>query len=95
MRIRCEGRLWSVWLEDDGTIDTVIAVQPVARPRNTAKNFKMYPSDAHGPYFPSQTVRFDGEYAASYRDSSGCMTKRGLQELGAEAVESYDFERMN
>ena len=29
MRIRCNNRLWEVYLGDDGTLDTVIEVRPV------------------------------------------------------------------
>lgn len=30
MRIKYDGKLWDVYLLDDGTLDTVISVQPVA-----------------------------------------------------------------
>ena len=84
MKIREQGRLWNVWLEDDGTLDTVIGIQPVAIRHQHA---------GQGPeYWPSLSVRFDGEYAADWRFDSGEMSEEGIRALGREAIESYDFE---
>jgi hypothetical protein len=82
MRIREDGKLWDVWLCDDGTLDTVIAVQPVA-PKRRASGGQV------AEYWPPVETRFDGEYAAEYRDKTGAMSERGLRELGREAVQDY------
>jgi hypothetical protein len=37
-------------------------------------------------------VRFDCEFAASYRDKDGAMTARGLRELAIDACESGALE---
>lgn len=92
MRIRYAGKLWDVQLEDDGTMDTVVSVSPVTRPRNTAENANKYPNDSQGPYYPWQEVRFDSEYASEHRRPNGEMTMRGLRILGQEAAEAYDFD---
>lgn len=76
MRIRHDGKLWDVFLMDDGTVDTVISVQPIARAKNA--------------YSAPREVRFDSEYAAQFRRSGGSMTLRGLRELGREAIEDYE-----
>jgi hypothetical protein len=81
MRIRYAGKLWDVRLVDDGTLDTVIAVQPV-RPQSR-------PAGQEPIYFPEYEARFDMEFAASYRRTDGAMTFRGLRELGREAAEGY------
>ena len=83
MRIRTDGRLWDVFLADDGTLDTVITVQPVA-PRRKPRGQKP-------EYWPEQTERFSQEFAADYRRSDGSMTKNGLRALGLEAIEAYEF----
>lgn len=46
-------------------------------------------SDYHGH---QKDVRFDGEFTSTYRLADGSMTKRGLKELGLEAIESLEEE---
>jgi hypothetical protein len=87
MRIRSDGKLFDVCLENDGTLDTVISVQPVA----PKKRYRNAPNDTE--YFPRVETRFDCEYASQYRDKDGAMTERGLRELGREAcADYYEFE---
>lgn len=74
VRFRYAGRLWEATLIDDGTLDTVIRVMPVAGDE------------------PAWECRFDGEYAATFRDKSGAMTERGLRELGKEAADAYPYD---
>ena len=81
MRVRTDGRLWDVTLRDDGTMDTVIEVQPVAVRRQLAGQQR--------EYWPAETVRFDADHAADCRDRDGAMTTRGLRELGLEAIGDY------
>lgn len=81
MKLRQDGRLWEVFLCDDGTMDTVISVQPV---RAKSRRVNRDPE-----YYKTQETRFDMEYAWSYRRSDGSMTLRGLRKLGREAIESY------
>lgn len=81
MKLKHDGRLWEVFLCDDGTMDTVISVQPVRMK-----------SGVHGQnpeYYPIIEERFDCEFASQYRRADGSMTLRGLRELGKEAIESY------
>jgi hypothetical protein len=87
MRIRYAGKLWDVWLEDDGTMDTVISIQPVAKSKQNLNT-----SGTGNPeyYYPRQEMRFDSEYASEFRRPNGEMTMRGLRILGQEAAESYD-----
>ena len=46
-------------------------------------------SDYHGH---TTEVRFDGEFASSYRRRDGSMTVSGLRALGLEAIESLEEE---
>ena len=85
MRIRLDGKLWDVWLEDDGTMDTVISVQPVAPKRRAS-------GGQEAEYWPCVETRFDGEYASYYRDKqTGAMSERGLRVLGKEAAAYYSY----
>lgn len=86
MRIKSDGRLFDIWLCDDGTMDTVISIQPVA----PKKKYANAPNDTE--YWPAEEVRFDGEFASSFRDKDGAMTDKGLRELGREAATDYQFE---
>lgn len=97
MRIRYAGKLWDVWLQDDGTLDTVISVQPVGRPKahsyslDGGMTYYDYPTDYRGPYYPALEERFDIEYASEFRRPNGEMTMRGLRVLGQEAADAYEF----
>lgn len=53
MRIREAGLTWEIGLEDDGTMDTLISVRPIAIRHR-------YSGQPH-EYWPAVTVRFDGE----------------------------------
>jgi hypothetical protein len=85
MIIRDGGKLFEVQLEDDGSLDTVISVQPVA-PR---KRFRNAPNDSE--YYPRQEFRFSQEYAAGFRRPSGELTAVGFQYLAHEAAQDYEF----
>lgn len=79
MRVRQHGKLWDVYLQDDGTMDTVISVQPVApkkRPRNQEPE-----------YFPKIETRFTDTSEMRRRD--GSLTLTGLRELALEAINDY------
>lgn len=86
MRIRYAGKLWEVWLCDDGTLDTVISIRPVAKSKTNLNTSGTGNPDYD---YPSQEVRFDCEYASMYRRPNGEMTMRGLRVLGQDAAESY------
>jgi len=87
MRIKSNGKLFDVYISDDGTMDTVITIQPVS-PRKRASGGQ------EAEYWPEREVHFDGEYASFYRRSNGEMTDKGLRELGREACSDYDFEEV-
>ena len=84
MRLCQDEKLWSVFLEDDGTLDTVISVQPVA-PRRLARM-------QEPEYFTKQQSRFDAENASSFRRRDSSSTPGGLRELSREEIEGYDLE---
>ena len=84
MRIRYAGRMWDVMLEDDGSLDTVVSIQPVGWLRRPDAN------GFNGERYPSQTERFSVEFAGDLRRPNGEMTMRGLRILGQEAAEAYD-----
>ena len=75
MTITIAHHRFNVYLEDDGTLDTVLSVSPVNQ-------------DLWARYGSSQ-IRFDCEYAASCRRKNGEMTAAGFKRLAEEAVESY------
>jgi hypothetical protein len=81
MRIRHSGKLWDVRFMDYGSLDTVIAVQPVP-PQSR-------PAGQQPIYFSEYEARFDMEFASDYRTRDGAMTIRGLRHRGREAVEAY------
>ena len=67
---------FDVYLVDDGTLDTVISVQP----RNDFAIDKA----------AEQEIRFDCEYVADFRDRRiGAITDEGFEKLAHEAVEAY------
>lgn len=80
MRIRSDGVLFDVRLEDDGTLDTVISLRPV-RPKVRRKH--------DSEYWPRQEFRYSD--TAEYRAKDGGMTLRGLRALGHDAAFDYDF----
>jgi hypothetical protein len=80
MRIRANGVLFDVCLEDDGTLDTVISLQPV-RPRVQRKH--------DSEYWPKQQFRYSD--TSEYRAKDGSMTVVGLRTLGHDAAFEYDF----
>jgi hypothetical protein len=76
MQVIVAGRRFNTFLIDDGSLDTVIRVQPVVT------------EDKHGKYF-SEDIRFDREYANQFRYADGRMKKDGLRRLSREAAEDY------
>ena len=66
---------FDISLSDDGTLDTVITVDPL----------NDYGIDKAG----AQDIRFSTEYVVECRDETGAMTDEGFQELAAEALEAY------
>lgn len=83
MRIKYDQKLWDVFLKDDGTLDTVISVQPVA-PKKVTRQGK--------EFYPELETRFDMEYASQFRRASGELTLIGLRTLGLEAIEDYSAD---
>ena len=71
---------FDVSLGDDGTMDTVVVVSPVA--------LKMSPVllTCNGA---SQEIRYSTEYGAMFRDDDGAMTDEGFKELAEESVDAY------
>ena len=66
---------FEISLGDDGTLDTVIVVDPL----------NDLAIDKAGP----QEIRFSTEYGAMFRDDTGAMTQLGFEELAEEAFETY------
>ena len=66
---------FDVTLGDDGTLDTVICVDPL----------NDYAIDKAGP----QEIRYSTEYGAMFRDDDGTMTDEGFAELAEESVSAY------
>ena len=75
MTIKESNHLFDVYLEDDGTMDTVLSVSP--------KNHDLWAR------FGSREIRFDCEYASAFRKKDGSMTQKGFRDLAYEAAESY------
>ena len=75
MTITMEHHRFNVYLEDDGTMDTVLSVSPV--------NHDLWAR------YGSSEIRFDCEYASSFRKKNGDMTISGFRILAEEAIEAY------
>jgi hypothetical protein len=75
MEMTRENIEFEVFLCDDGTMDTVLSVSPI--------NHDLLSR------FGKDEIRFDGEYAANFRDENGCMTDDGFTMLASEALDSY------
>ena len=86
MIIQTAGRRWIVELGDDGTLDTVITVQPYAILKS--------PRGQQREYDVKSEFRYDAEYADSFRDTDGCMTTKGLRALGLESIDQYIEESL-
>lgn len=83
MRVNASGVRFEVSLLNDGSLDTVIGVQPV-KPRKRAMS--------QAPVmWPEQEFRFSIDFASNYRLKNGRLTDKGLRELGKQAIELYDF----
>lgn len=83
MRLNADGIRFEVSLIDDGTLDTVIGVQPV-KPRKQQYNRPPI-------MWPEQEFRFSIDFANNYRLKNGRLTAIGLRELGKQAINDYDF----
>ena len=85
MRLNANGIRFTVDVIDDGTLDTVIGVQPV-KPRK--QQYKRPPI-----MWPEQEFRFsiDLQEVNHYRLKNGRLTSVGLRELGKQAIELYEF----
>lgn len=66
---------FGVCLADDGTMDTVLTVEP----------FNRYIIEQIG----TKEIRFSTEYGTEFRDDTGAMTDGGFNELALEALEAY------
>lgn len=76
MIIENESGKFTVILEDDGTLDTVLSVM-------------QWTPDGRPDVTNSRALRFSTEYAADYRDENGRLTDEGMAALADEAVELY------
>ena len=85
MRLNTNGIRFVVDVIDDGTLDTVIGVQPV-KPRKQQHNKPPI-------MWPEQEFRFsiDLQEVNHYRLKNGRLTSVGLRELGKQAIELYEF----
>lgn len=83
MRLNASGVRFEVSLLSDGSLDTVIGVQPV-KPRK-------YRANQAPIMWPEQEFRFSVDFASNYRLKNGRLTAKGLRELGKQAIEDYDF----
>jgi len=84
MRLNADGIRFEVSLIDDGTLDTVIGVQPV-KPRKQQYNRPPI-------MWPEQEFRFSIDFANNYRLKNGRLTAIGLRELGKQAINDYSFD---
>jgi hypothetical protein len=85
MQIRASGFTWDCMLVDDGTLDTVIEVQPI-----TPK----YKSAHHIEHYKSQTMRFSQEYGSQIRTNKGRVIASALRLLFKESIDAYDAESL-
>jgi hypothetical protein len=85
MRLNADGVRFQISLLNDGTLDTIIGVQPVKPRKQSAKQESIM--------WPEQTFRFslDLQKSSNYRLKNGRLTAIGLRELGKQAIELYDF----
>ena len=85
MQMKAAGLTWDCALVDDGTLDTVIEVQPITPKRKTTQGVERY---------EPQTVRFSQEYATQIhvRTVTGKVLHLGLRHLCREAIDAYDAE---
>jgi len=84
MRLNADGIRFEVSLIDDGSLDTVIGVQPV-KPRKQQYNRPPI-------MWPEQEFRFSIDFANNYRLKNGRLTAIGLRELGKQAINDYSFD---
>jgi hypothetical protein len=80
MIVQAQGRRWEVHLLDDGTLDTVISVQPVAQRYDRDGNLVN----------PAQEFRFSDTH--DYRRGDGSLTQAGFRLLALEAIDEYEME---
>lgn len=75
-----DGHKWHCALVSDGSLDTLIEVQPIKLKRDG------------GFVLKSQTVRFSQEYATQIYTRKGKVINARLQSLMREAIEAYNAE---
>lgn len=75
-----DGHKWHCVLVSDGSLDTLIEVQPIKLKRDGGFALK------------SQTVRFSQEYATQIYTRKGKVINARLQSLMREAIKAYDTE---
>lgn len=75
-----DGHKWQCTLVSDGSLDTLIEVQPIRLKRDGGFALK------------AQTVRFSHEYASQIYTRKGKILNARFQSLCREAIEAYDTE---
>ena len=83
MRIREQNTMFDVCLVYDGTLDTVISVQPVAPRRPASAGWDAVP-------WPIQEVRYSD--TSDHRDANGALTTKGFSILAHDAASGYWFD---
>jgi hypothetical protein len=82
MQFRASGLTWHVTHVSDGSLDTLIEVQPIALKRDGQRRYK------------AQTVRFSQDYASQMYSSKGRVFSNRLKQLAKEAIEAYDADML-
>lgn len=75
-----DGHRWHCALVSDGSLDTLIEVQPIRLKQDGGFALK------------AQTIRFSHEYASQCYTRKGKVINARLQSLMREAIEAYDSE---
>jgi hypothetical protein len=75
-----DGKKWQCALVSDGSLDTLIEVQPVLLKRDGGYGLK------------AQTIRFSHEYASQIYTKKGRVLNTRFKQLCREAIEAYDTE---
>jgi hypothetical protein len=83
MQFLVAGHRWQCFRVGDGTLDTLIEVQPISLKRNGGKPLK------------AQTIRFSQEYASQIFTRKGRVIQNRLTQLCREAVEAYDAQELD
>ena len=76
--------LFDCYLNDDGTLDTIIEINKVVIFGPCIDNKRTYSLRGH--------VRIDSHDTLDYRDSDGCFTEESFKNLCSEYLDMFDFE---